>query len=176
MKLTQEYVKEQYDYKNGQLFWKKSGSGRIRPTVGCTHKRDGYLLTRVCGKQYPVHRLIWLWHYGYLPENEMDHINRNRSDNRIKNLREVSVMCNQRNTGNWKTNNSGIKGVWFEIGTKRWRAGVRVMGKQNTLGSYKEKYEAVLARLTAELCLNWPGCDSSSPAYRYAKKKRLIHF
>jgi len=174
MELTQKEVKEIFYYENGELFWRETGSGRIREKAGCQHKRDKYIVIYVRGRQYQAHRLIWLYHHGYLPEPEIDHINRNRTDNRIENLRQVSVVCNQRNRGNPQNNCSGIKGVWQEKKSQIWRAGIRVNGKQCVLGSFQYKYEAVLARLAAEQCLNWEGCDSSSPAYRYAKKHKLI--
>jgi len=63
----------------------------------------GYYATSHKGKQYLVHRLIWLYHYGYLPI-EIDHINRIRTDNRIQNLREVSRTENMRN----KVNNTPL--------------------------------------------------------------------
>ena len=171
--LTQEYLKELFYYENGTLYWKESGSGRVHKNAGCMH-HNGYIVITIKGKQYPAHRLIYLYHHGYMPEPEIDHINRIRSYNRIENLREVSKQCNQRNTGNWCTNQSKIKGVWFDNQAKKWRAGIRVMGKQSALGTFRFKYEAVLARLAAEQCLDWKDCDSSSPAYRYAVKHKLI--
>lgn len=171
--LKQETVKELFDYKDGALFWKVTGSGIIRGLAGCPHW-TGYKIVGIKRKVYQLHRVIFLWHHGYMPECEIDHINRDRGDNRIENLREVSVSCNQRNRGNPKNNNSGVKGVWWDTANRVWRSGIRVNGKQYALGSFKFKYDAVLTRLATEQCLGWEGCDSSSPAYKYAKKYKLI--
>jgi hypothetical protein len=171
--LTQEYLKELFYYEDGTLYWKKSGSGRVHKNAGCMH-RNGYIVITIDGKQYPAHRLIYLYHHGYMPEPEIDHKNRKRSDNKIDNLREASVSCNQRNRGNPSNNKSGIKGVWYDNREKKWRAGIRNNNIQSNLGCFSYKYEAVLMRLAAEQCLNWAGCDSSSPAYQYALKHKLI--
>lgn len=172
-KITYEKVRELYDYRNGKLYWRKSGSGRTKLDVGCIN-HHGYIVTAYKKKQQQVHRLIFLWHHGYMPENEIDHINRDRSDNRIENLREVSVSCNQRNRGNPTNNTSGVKGILFDKREHLWRASISFSGKLNQLGYFKYKYEAVLMRLAAEQCLGWDGCDSSSPAYKYARKYGLI--
>lgn len=174
MPLTQEYVKELFEYEDGSLFWRKTGSGRVHKKAGCPH-RNRYIVLTIKGKQYPEHRVIFLYHHGYLPEHEIDHINRVRDDNRIENLREVSVQCNQRNTGNRSTNKSGVKGVLAVNMGRSWRSGIRVDNVQRWLGTYPDKRNAVLARLAAEQCLNWQGCDVSSPAYQYALKHKLVH-
>ena len=81
---------------------------------------------------------------------------------------------NMRNCGNRKDNTSGVKGINWDKKSKKWKAQIRVYGKFY-LGCYKHLHNAVLARLAAEQCLGWPGCDSASPAYRYAVKNKLIH-
>lgn len=171
--LTQDIVKNLFDYSDGKLFWKDSGSGRIRKEVGCRH-HNGYIVTTIKGVQYPVHRIIWLYHNGYLPEQFIDHINRIKDDNRIENLREVSNSCNQKNTLNSVRNTSGIRGLSFINKEKVWRAAIRVNGKLFNLGNYKDKDEAVLARLATEQCLDWNKCLDDSPAYQYAIKRKLI--
>jgi len=157
---------------DGQLIWIKGKTGAKKGKAAGSMHRNGYKVITIDGKQYPAHRLIWAYHHGYLPECEIDHINRERDDNRIENLRMVSTSCNQRNTGNWSTNTTGVKGV--VKGCKGFRSHIKVMNKIYNLGDYDDFDEAVLTRLAAEQCLNWEGCDSSSPAYRYAKKHKLI--
>lgn len=168
-------VRELFDYReDGKLVWKVKRSGTKRwKTAGCMH-RNGYVVVTYKGKQYPAHRLIWLWHHGYLPEKgtEIDHINRHRDDNRIENIRMVSRQCNQRNTGNWATCTTGVKGVSREGVT--YRAQIRVSNRLSNLGNYYDFNEAVLARLAAEQCLGWKDCGTCSPAYRYAKQNNLI--
>jgi len=160
-RLTQERVKELFDYRDGELIW------NIRGGVAGYSNGNGYLRIEVDGKKHYVHRVIWLWNNGYLPEKGIDHINRNRADNRIENLREVGQTCNIRNTDNRKTNTSGVKGVYWGAENGKWRAQIMVAGKVHCLGSHIDFFEAVCHRLAAEQLLGWEGCDSSSPALKF---------
>ncbi len=178
-KLTYERVRELFDYdpETGNLTWKKVTCSR--PMIGkvAGHKHSsGRIYIGLFGKSVFAHRLVWLWHYGYLPDSstEIDHINRNNSDNRIENLRIVSRICNMRNTGNKCTNTSGVKGVHFNKKIERWESYIMVKYEKHYLGLYSNFNDAVLARLAAEQCLGWSGCDSASPAYRYALENGLI--
>lgn len=173
-RLTQERVRELFDYRDGNLIRKVAQSNCVKIGDTAGSLSYGYLETGVDGGRYMVHRLIWLWHHGYLPENNIDHIDRIKSNNKIENLREASQSCNLRNCGNFKHNTSGIKGVFWDKIQEKWRSSIKVMGNNKDLGRYGDKNEAVLARLAAEQCLHWEGCDSSSPAYKYAIKNKLI--
>ena len=175
--LTYERVRELFDYRSdGFLIWKvhKASRAKIGDVAG-TKVTNYYSAVSVDYQRYYTHIVIWLWHKGYMPEGEVDHINRIKSDNRIENLREVSKQCNMRNTGNQKNNRSGVKGVWSHPSWGNvWRVGIKVNRKNHRIGSHRCFDEAVLHRLAAEQCLNWSGCDSSSPAYMYAVKNGLI--
>lgn len=170
-KLTQDRVKDIFDFKDGKLLWKtrKANGGKAGQQAGWAH-RTGYHVVSVDSKRYLAHRIIWLWHNGYLPENQIDHINRNRADNRICNLREVTQTCNNRNTGNPPTNTSGIKGVSCAKRSAKWMACIRVAKRTIYLGRHADFTEAVCHRLAAEQALDWDGCDSSSPAFKYVRK------
>lgn len=169
--ITQERVFEIFNHKDGEFFWKGKRSGvRYGCAVGSTNGQ-GYINIMVDGKRYLAHRLVWLYHYGHMPENEIDHINRDKTDNRIENLREVSRSCNMRNTGNYITNKSGVKGVRFADDRGKWMVSIRVFGKDHYLGQHHDFLEAVCHRLAAEQALNWSGCDSSSPAFQYVQKR-----
>ena len=175
--LTQDRLKEllSYDPKTGNFIWLKQiyngvGVGDIAGSITL----DGYRAIGIDSKIHQAHRLVWLYCYGYMPEYGIDHIDRNPLNNRIENLREVSNQCNQRNTGNWNTNKSGVKGVCWVMRENKWHAQIVVMGKQKNLGYYKDFNEAVLARLAAEQCLDWSNCDSNSPAYQYAINNGLV--
>ena len=172
-KLTQERLKEllHYNSETGVLVWKvdRNGTKGIKSIAG-NLKPDGYIQVMVDGKNYKVHRLIWLYIYGYFPEHGVDHINRNPGDNRIENLREASNQCNLRNTGNFITNTSGVKGVCWDKQHQKWHVYIRINGKLKNLDYHKNFDDAVCARLAGEQCLDWSGCDSSSPAYKYVKK------
>jgi len=166
--LTQEEVKRLFDYKDGNLIRKVrvGNNGEIGAYAGCDNG-SGYFCTKIDGKTYKNYRLIWLWHYGYFPENFIDHIDRNKSNDRIENLREVSRSCNGRNIDLRKDNTSGVKGVHWHKRDKVWSGQIVVNMKKCYLGGYTDFTEVVAHRLAAEQSLNWVGCDSSSPAYVY---------
>jgi len=136
--------------------------------AGHIDKRTGYLRIKIDYELYYGHRIAWIIHYGYDPEHQIDHIDRNPLNNAIDNLREVSQYCNMRNTGNPKNNVSKIKGVHWDKKSKKWKAYIIVINRHCHLGLYDDFSDAVLARLAAEQCLGWSGCDSNSPAYKFA--------
>jgi len=179
-KLTQEKVQKFFTYnKNtGKLYWKSAHSWKNRHIINSRNankeagvvSNNGYLIVGLKQKWYKVHRIIWLYIYGYFPENCIDHINRNKTDNRIENLREVSNQCNVRNSKIAKNNKSTIKGVSWHKETSKWVVKIRLNGKNYYLGVYRDFYDAVCIRLATEQCLNWNGCDSNSSAYQFVKK------
>lgn len=172
--LTQDRVRELFDYdpELGDLILKVSTnrSARLGDVAGCLNS-DRYFVTRVDGKQYYNHRLIWLWVEGYFPEHEIDHENRVRSDNWWGNLREASRQCQTRNSCTPANNTSGVKGVYWNKRDQKWLAQIMVDGHLKYLGPYSSFEEAVCARLAAEQCLDWAGCDSESPAFKYMRDK-----
>ena len=175
MSITYERVRELFGYRDdGYLIWKVRTSNRVKigNIAGC-NDHCSYCLIGVDGKIYRSHRLIWLWHHGYMPEHGLDHRNRVKGDNRVENLRETSDQCNVRNTGNYKHNKSGVKGISRKINGKWW-AQIKVNKQDYKLGYFDNFDEAVLTRLAAEQCLDWNRCDSASPAYRYALRHGLI--
>jgi hypothetical protein len=133
---------------------------------------NGYMQLGLHGKNYFIHRLAWFYVYGYFPEGDIDHINRERADNRIANLREVSRSCNVKNAPVRKDCKSGIRGVvCMPVGRKKkWHARICVNKKIILLGYYKTKLEAALARWEAEKKHNWPDCDTTSSALAYIKE------
>ena len=169
--LTQSQVKELFLYRDdGVLVRKKTISSKAQiGHVAGGKNLNGYIVISIKCKIYCAHRLIWLWHYGYVPENDIDHINRDRSDNRIENLREVSRSCNTRNTGNYITNKSGVKGVHWYKPQGKWAAQIGLNGKIVNIGYYTDFLDAVCARLAAEQAIGWAGCDDCSPAFQYVK-------
>lgn len=164
----------EYDPESGIFRWRVS-RGRVKPglVAGCKDP-DGYVVIRIYGEQYFAHRLAWLYIEGYFPENEIDHKDRDKANNRIKNLREVSRQCNARNTGNRSDNTSGVKGVFWHKRANKWQAQIKTNRKRESLGLYENFDNAVMARYRAEKELNWSGCDSSSPAYQYLKSNGLL--
>ena len=173
--LTQEYVRQHLDYdpETGELRWREYKRGRKRDGSVGTVTRRGYLRVCVNRSSHQAHRIIWLWVYGYFPEADIDHIDRDKLNNRLSNLREVSRTCNSRNCGPRSDNKSGVRGVCWEPRYGKWAVRIKTRYKDaDYLGRYEEYTEAVAHRLAAEQCLNWEGCDSNSSAYQYMNSIR----
>lgn len=170
--LTHKELRRQLMYNpwTGVFYWKIRSANRIHigDIAGCF--KDDYISIRINNILYPAHRLAWFYVYGYMPENDIDHIDRIKHHNWIKNLREVSKICNARNTGNRKNNKSGVKGVSWNKNTGKWRSEIMINKKSKHLGVNEDFDEAVCIRLAAEQCVDWEGCDSNSPAYLYVKE------
>lgn len=158
-----------YNPDTGVIIRKVALSNRVKAGEPLGNNRGGYLTFGYNRKMYKCHRLAWLMHYGYWPEQNIDHINRNGTDNRIKNLREASQQCNVRNSKTPCDNKTGVKGVSWSKSKRKWRPRIAIMRKERFLGYYIDFANAVCARLAAEQCLGWPECDSTSTAYLYVK-------
>lgn len=111
---------------------------------------------------------------GYLPENPVDHINRNRSDNKWNNLREVSHSCNSRNMDKPKTNTSGVVGVYLSGNKKSYCSYITINQKTVHLGTSKTFEEAVKARWEAEKKYEFLNCNTTSTAYNWLREHDVL--
>lgn len=111
--------------------------------------RGGYRVGIVAGQAYAAHRVAWALHYGGWPDGEIDHINGDRTDNRISNLRDVSCAVNQRNKGIRKDNASGVSGVHWHKPTQKWHVRIGVSGKMQHVGYFESYKDAIAARAAA---------------------------
>jgi len=135
---TQDRLKELFEYKDGQLIRKTRPS--IRSFVGQIvgfPDADGYLKVSVDKRQYLVHRLVYLFHYGSLPKF-LDHIDGNRKNNKIENLRPASKYQNVLNSKFRSDNTSGVKGVCWSARKRKWFARIYVDKKPMHLGYYED--------------------------------------
>jgi hypothetical protein len=107
---------------------------------------NGYRMGNIFRQRYVAHRVIWAIVHGEWPTSELDHINGDRADNRLANLRQVSVSTNRRNMARPSTNTSGTGGVSWHKRDRRWRAYVKTGGVNRSLGYFATKEEAVAAR------------------------------
>ena len=128
----------------------KWGSQQIGDEPGCKSK-FGYRYIGVDGKGYPAHRLAWLYMYGEIPNGDIDHINRDPTDDRISNLRSVSHSTNLHNSSH-RNSASKVKGV-YRTKENNWQASIKVNNVTYRLGTYKTIDEAKQARKFAESVL-----------------------
>lgn len=174
-KLTQERLKELLDYNPETGVFvnrvRRNNRAKAGDVTGCVGS-CGYKRIQINGKLYLSHRLVFLYMEGYLPEHFVDHIDRNKLNNRWSNLRHVNHQCNLRNTGNHCSNKSGVKGVCLDKRNNKWKAYIKLDSKLRNLGHFNDFLEVVCHRLAAEQCLNWSGCDNNSPAYQYVKNNK----
>jgi hypothetical protein len=148
-----------YDEHTGLFTWRIHAGNRLANSAAGSLCKRGYLDVSVDGKSYRAHRLAWLYVHGNFPVGVIDHINGNRSDNRITNLRDVT---NTRNLLSFrKTNHNNSSGF---IGVNKnhngWRAEIKVNYKNINLGTYPTKEEASIAYSAVKLFLekkSWIG-------------------
>lgn len=130
-----------YEPETGKILWSFPQRGRRGLEAG-TITKTGYRQINLCGKFYGAHRLAWFLTYGEWPKNLIDHINMNRSDNRLCNLREATQSQNQMNRPKPSSNTSGIKGVIWIAKQNRFWAQYTLRGKIHHVGSFKTKEAA----------------------------------
>lgn len=140
-----------FEYKTGKLYWKVTrGKSRAGNEAGYI-TTNGYMIIGLACKNYLAHRIVWEMHNGPIPEGmEIDHINHNRIDNRIENLRIVTKQCNLRNQSIRVNNTSGVTGVSWDKSVGKWHSQIKVASKSISLGVFVDFNDAVAARKEAE--------------------------
>lgn len=130
----------------------KNWNGRYPGSVAGTVGKKGYRTIAIHDKLYKAHRLAWFYVHGRWPTDQIDHINGDRDDNRITNLRSVSNSINGKNKKRDHRNVSGYIGVtpYPYHGTMKWVARIRVDGRLKHLGYFDTIQEAAVARKAAE--------------------------
>lgn len=161
------------DFENGTLRWKMRGPetfeavGTRSPDWASAHwnsknggkiagsqREHGYHMTMVDGVHFMSHRLIWKMAYGTDPV-EIDHIDHDRVNNRLENLREVTHLVNSRNLSLYKSNKSGVPGVSYHNRDGVWQARIGIQMQEVQLGNFKTKDEAIAARMAAQIVLDF---------------------
>ena len=141
--ITQKYLKEilDYDAETG-IFTSKStrGHNAVSGDVAGSTRPDRYRQIYIDGKPYLSHRLAIMWTTGSFPEKHTDHINADRADNRLCNIRPATVIENTRNAKRSITSSTGFKGVHREH--QKYVAAINYGGKKHRIGLFETPEEA----------------------------------
>lgn len=148
--LTQAQVLEMFSYADGKLYWRKKTSRKtvVGNEAGTARKTDGYRQVMIGYRTYRSHRLIYLYHHGWMPEI-IDHINQNPTDNRIENLRSATRAENAYNCKLRPDNTSGVKGVTWCKNKRKWVARLYANKQCVNLGRFTDMQDAIAAVVAA---------------------------
>jgi hypothetical protein len=135
--ITQEYLKTIFEYKDGELYWKIFYKNKkIGEKVDC-RINNNYKIICFNGKNYRIHRIIFLLCFGYLPKL-IDHKDGNSLNNNLENLREANISQNTCNSKKPITNSSGIKGIYWNKAKKKWMVRLGLNKARIYLGIYDD--------------------------------------
>lgn len=132
-----------YNQETGIFVWRAyKHAKRVGKPAGIVHP-NGYVIIHLKPfGQYRAHRLAWFYMTGEWPKDQIDHINRIKTDNRFSNLREANASDQQMNVSLSSRNKSGMRGVCLTSNKKAWRAVIWINGRSIHLGTFPTKEEA----------------------------------
>lgn len=148
MTLLQKDLKSifEYDPLTGILRWKNGRSNMVKGSIAGCVSCAGYKSITIDSKTYRLHRVIWIFMFGHIPEGfYIDHINGNKIDNRLENLRLVTNSQNQQNRPAPKNSSSGYRGVTWHKQAGKWMARICCNNQRKTIGFFdtsEAAYEA----------------------------------
>jgi hypothetical protein len=152
MELTHLLLLEalRYEPDTGHFYWQKmlgkARRGFAGKRAGSDRPNQHYTTISVCGRVYYAHRLAWFYTHGRWPNEHIDHINGDKLDNRLCNLREATRAQNMRNSRRHKDNTSGFTGVRFHRPSGKWQACGSYDHRFRSFGYYDTAEEAAKAR------------------------------
>ena len=172
--ITPEELRQLLDYdpRTGSLEWAEPDRGWFASDahwlafcqmrdgakpLTCEHS-GGYLWGYIGAQAMLAHRAIWAYCHGEWPDEQLDHVNHDRRDNRLSNLRLATQAENCRNFSRRYDNSSGVTGVSWDKDRKKWVAQIALPGGKNRyLGRYSSLEDAALARKKAEIQYGFHG-------------------
>jgi hypothetical protein len=140
-----------YNPETGDIFWISPGKGKIKKKAAGTQELSGYKGIVINGKRIRAHIIAWALYHNRWPADQLDHINGIKNDNRIANLREATNRQNGKNLKIKSNNTSGTTGVGYDKINDKWRATIKVDGRQISLGRFVKIEDAIRARKHAEI-------------------------
>jgi hypothetical protein len=157
---SQEVLRQLLDYDptTGLLTWRRRDGQKRWNTLyagkpAFATKVHGYMTGRLFGENVRAHRVLWALHFGQDPNGQIDHINGQKSDNRIENLRLTDAGGNARNRPLRKDNRTGHSGVRPHRG--KYRVNIRFNGELTHLGTFEDLETAVAVRKKAERAMGF---------------------
>lgn len=144
-KLSLSRLRELFDYdpQTGHLVRRVSCANQLAGSIAGSINAKGHVNVQVDGKLTTAHQIVFFLHHGWLPD-EIDHINRDKTDNRIENLRPCTSSQNKGNMGLLRSNKSGYRGVSFNTRSQKYHAQIKIYGRQTYLGRFDTPEEAAL--------------------------------
>jgi len=180
MRLTKKlppvaYLRQRFDYDpdTGIVRWKwyephpLSWNARYAGTATGYEGEHGHLITGLDRKLWYLHRIIWAVYHGADTDFEIDHINHDRRDNRIANLRLATSGMNSRNRSKHIDNRSGRTGVFWRPREQKWAAVICVNYRVHQLGYYVDLADAIAALEAAEIKFDFHGNHGENPQRRF---------
>lgn len=163
-----------YDQATGLFIRKIRVAQAFKPgQIAGNLRLDGYIAIKIDGKSYFAQRLAWLWMTGAWPDDEVDHVDRDRSNNRWLNLRPATAKQNNENASLRKDNRSGFTGVTWCAKTNKWRARIRHHDRQHCLGFFETVEQAHAARVRGEQLLFTHSTHSAKSVAQISKLLQL---
>ena len=155
--ITQSQLQDLFDYnpETGHLIRKITiNCQAVKGAIVGSDNGNGYKKLWIDKKQYYVHRLIWIYVYGNIPDVGIDHIDNNPSNNKINNLRLANQSENMQNVNKFRTNTSGYKGVTWNKNYGKWTSQIWLNNKRKFLGNFENIENAYLAYCDAAKILH----------------------
>ena len=140
----------EYSEETGIFKWKVCRSKVKKGDVAGRASR-GYIQIKIDNKAYQAHRLAWMYIHGAFPLKQLDHVNHEKTDNRLNNLREVTQRENSKNQALRKTNTSGVNGISWNKQRNKWGASIATKDGKKHLGLFTVKKDAIVAREKANI-------------------------
>jgi hypothetical protein len=140
---TKEYLCNALSYRDGFLYWQWRDDIPLPVNKRFAHKRagsvdsKGYIVVRIQLQIFKAHRIVWMMHNGVIPdEMQVDHIDGDKANNKIENLRLATSSQNRFNVTKRADNTTGFKGVCHDKRRNKWSAEIRAKGKRYKLGRF----------------------------------------